>query len=387
MIDFIERYVTGLPGWAERPLLAILAAVLGVVIAVAAHALLFRILNRIARSSASDADDIVVNRLQRPTRWAFVSLGIILAARETPVLEAIWLRFAGFIMPLLTGWIAITILQAFVEAMIVRADISIENNRNARRRRTRLSIFARIGTFLIVFLTIAGMLASIPGVREVGVTLMASAGVAALAVGAAAQPALKALIAGFQMAMTEPISIDDVVIIDGEWGRIEDIRTTYVVIRVWDDRRLVVPSNRFLEDTFQNWTKTSSELLGTVFLYLDHGAEIGPIREEYTRQITSHRLWDRRAQILQVTDCRDQTLEVRLLMSARDGPILFDLRCEIREGMMDWIRREMPEALARRRHMQVTPMELAAAPSMAEALAVSASTGGRSGPGNMSAVN
>jgi small-conductance mechanosensitive channel len=372
MIDFIERYITGLPDWAEQPVLAVLAALLGMVIALALHALLFRVLARIARASVSEADDIVVNRLERPTRWAFVAFGIVFAARETPALEAIWSRLAGFVMPLLIGWVAIAVLRAFVEAMIVRADITVEDNRNARRRRTRLSIFARIGTFLIVFLTISGMLASIPGVREVGVTLMASAGVAALAVGAAAQPALKALIAGFQMAMTEPISIDDVIILDGEWGRIEDIRTTYVVVRLWDDRRLVVPSNRFLEDTFQNWTKTTSQLLGTVFLYLDHAADIGPIREEYTRQITAHRLWDKRAQILQVTDCRDETLEVRLLMSARDGPVLFDLRAEIRETMMDWIRREMPEALARRRQVQMAPMELAAAPSMVEAMLGSA---------------
>lgn len=369
MIDFIERNVAGLPNWAEQPVLAILAGLAGVLIALAVHAVLFRVLHRVARQSTGEADDLVVNRLQRPTRWAFVSLGIVLAARETPALESVWERFAPFVMPLLTGWVAIAILRAFIEAMIVRADITVENNRNARRRRTRLGIFSRLGTFLIVFLTISGMLASIPGVKEIGVTLMASAGLAALAVGAAAQPALKALIAGIQMAMTEPISIDDVIILDGEWGRIEDIRTTYVVVRLWDERRLVVPSNRFLEDTFQNWTKTTSQLLGTVFLYLDHGTDIGPIREEYTRQIKAHRLWDRRAQILQVTDCRDQTLEVRLLMSARDGPTLFDLRCEIREGMMDWIRREQPEALARRRQLQVAPMELAAAPSMMDAFA------------------
>jgi hypothetical protein len=275
-------------------------------------------------------------------------------------------------MPLLTGWVAVAVLRAFVEAMIVRADISVENNRNARRRRTRLAIFSRIGTFLIVFLTVSGMLASVPGVREIGVTLMASAGLAALAVGAAAQPALKALIAGFQMAMTEPISIDDVIILDGEWGRIEDIRTTYVVVRLWDDRRLVVPSNRFLEDTFQNWTKTTSQLLGTVFLYLDQGTEIGPIREEYSRQITAHRLWDKRAQVLQVTDCKDEAIEVRLLMSAKDGPTLFDLRCEIRESMMDWIRRNQPEALVRRRTLPVGPVEMGATAGLAELVAASA---------------
>jgi len=379
MIDFIERHVTGLPNWAEQPVLAILAALIGTLVALAFHALLFRILGRVARSSSSESDDIVVHRLARPTRWAFVAFGIVFAAHETPVLEAVWSRFAPFVMPILTGWIAVAVLRAFVEAMIVRADITVEDNRNARRRRTRLAIFSRIGTFLLVFISIAGVLASVPGVREIGVTLMASAGLAALAVGAAAQPALKALIAGFQMAMTEPISIDDVIILDGEWGRIEDIRTTYVVVRLWDDRRLVVPSNRFLEDTFQNWTKTTSQLLGTVFLYLDHAADMGPIREEYTRQITAHRLWDKRAQILQVTDCRDETIEVRLLMSARDGPTLFDLRCELREGMMDWIRREMPEALARRRTLQVAPMELAAGPSMIEAM------GGRSGSGQSAA--
>lgn len=375
MIDFIESHIAGLPNWAEQPVVAILAALIGVVFALVIHTVLFRVLLRVARRSASDADDLVAHRLERPTRWAFVSIGMVLAAREAPALDAVWERFAPFVMPLLTGWVAIAILRAFIEAMIVRADITVENNRNARRRRTRLGIMSRLGTFLIVFLTISGMLASIPGVKEIGVTLMASAGLAALAVGAAAQPALKALIAGIQMAMTEPISIDDVIILDGEWGRIEDIRTTYVVVRLWDERRLVVPSNRFLEDTFQNWTKTTSQLLGTVFLYLDHGTDIGPIREEYTRQIKAHRLWDRRAQVLQVTDCRDQTLEVRLLMSAKDGPTLFDLRCEIREGMMDWIRRELPEAFARRRQLQVAPMELSPAPAMVEALAGSMANG------------
>ncbi|TCU59526.1 small-conductance mechanosensitive channel [Novosphingobium sp. PhB57] len=372
MIQFIDRILDGLPDWAERPLMAVLAALIGLVLALAVHTLLFRILNRIAHRSASEADDLVVNRLNRPTRWAFLAMGVVLAARETPALESVWERFAPFVMPLLTGWVAVAVLRAFVEAMIVRADISVENNRNARRRRTRLAIFSRIGTFLIVFLTVSGMLASVPGVREIGVTLMASAGLAALAVGAAAQPALKALIAGFQMAMTEPISIDDVIILDGEWGRIEDIRTTYVVVRLWDDRRLVVPSNRFLEDTFQNWTKTTSQLLGTVFLYLDQGTEIGPIREEYSRQITAHRLWDKRAQVLQVTDCKDEAIEVRLLMSAKDGPTLFDLRCEIRESMMDWIRRNQPEALVRRRTLPVGPVEMGATAGLAELVAASA---------------
>lgn len=364
MIQYFESFITGVPEWARQALIALIVGTAGAVVAFLVHAVLFRVLHRIAVRSTSQSDDIVVSRIARPTRWAFVALGIVLAARQVPALMDFWDSISGFVMPLLLGWIAVAILHSFIDAMTLRADITVEDNRDARRRRTRLAIVSRISTFVIVFNVIALILLAIPGVAKVGATLMASAGLAALAVGAAAQPALKALIAGFQMALTEPISIDDVVIIDGEWGRIEEIRTTYVVVNLWDQRRLVVPTTRFLEETFQNWTKTSSQLLGTVLLYLDPAAEIGPIREEFSRQIEAHRLWDKRAQILQVTDCREETIEVRLLMSAKDGPSLFDLRCDIRETMLDWIRRELPEALPRRRTLQVGPVEVATEPGI-----------------------
>jgi len=169
--------------------------------------------------------------------------------------------------------------QATVKALELRTEFSNEDNLEARRRRTRLAIFSRIGTFAIVFVTIGLMLLSIPAIRDIGVTLMASAGLAALAVGAAAQPALKALIGGLQMALTEPIRIDDVVIMDGEWGRIEDIRTTYVVVRIWDERRLIVPVRKFLDESFQNWTRRESQLLGTVFLHLDPMVDVAKLRD------------------------------------------------------------------------------------------------------------
>jgi small-conductance mechanosensitive channel len=369
MIDLLEHTITGVPLWAERTLVAVIAALAGALIALVAHSVLYRVTARIAKASRSQADDILISRLSRPTRWSFMALGIIIAARETPALAAAWEKVAGFVMPVLIGWIALAILRTFVETMYLRYDISVEDNRNARRRRTRLGIISRIVSFGIVFLTVSLMLLSIPGVAKIGVTLMASAGLAALAVGAAAQPALKAIIAGLQMALTEPISIDDVVIIDGEWGRIEDIRTTYVVVRVWDDRRLVVPTTRFLEDTFQNWTKSTAQLLGFVMIYLDTATDIAPIREEYTRQITAHRLWDKRAQILQVTDHKADCMEVRLLMSAKDGPTLFDLRCEIRETMLDWIRRNHPGALVRARLLPVSAGEFAASPAVTNAAA------------------
>ena len=369
MTELIERYVGVLPDWAAQVLIAVIAGAIGAAIALAIHFVLFRVLRRVVPSSPSQSDDILVARLARPTRWAFIAMGIVLAARQTPALNDFWERVAGFVMPLLVGWIAIAILHSLVDAMTLRADISVEDNRSARRRRTRLAILSRIATFVIVFLTVSLMLFSIPGVMKVGATLMASAGLAALAIGAAAQPALKALIGGFQMALTEPISIDDVVIVDGEWGRIEEIRTTYVVVNLWDQRRLVVPTTRFLEDTFQNWTKTTSQLLGTVMIYLDPATDIAPLREEYTRAVTGHKLFDGRAQVLQVTDHSAEAMEVRLLMSARDGPTLFDLRCAMREHMLDWVRREMPEAMVRRRTLPVAPMELAVGPSITEAVA------------------
>ncbi|HAW36065.1 MAG TPA: hypothetical protein DCX71_08230, partial [Erythrobacter sp.] len=263
----------------------------------------------------------------------------------------VWERVAGFVMPAVIGWIALAILQALIEAMKLRADISVEDNLSARRQRTKLTMLSRIATFIIIFVTVGLVLLSIPGVRDIGVTLVASAGLAGLAVGAAAQPALKSLIAGVQMALTEPINIDDVVIVEGEWGRIEDIRTTYVVVKIWDERRLIVPTSQFLEGAFENWTKKTAQLLGSVMLYLDPATRIGPIRAEFERQIADNPRWDGRVQVVQVTDTRRDAIEVRLLMSAKDSPTLFDLRCDIREGMLEWLADHQPAAFARLRLM------------------------------------
>ena len=330
---------------------AAVAAAIATVVALAVHYLFFRILRRIAEASESKADDLLVKSLARPTRYALVALGLVLASREVSALDTVWERVGGFVMPALVGWIALAILHALVKAMELHNDqeIADPDNLDARRRRTRLAIFSRIAAFIIVFVTVALMLLSIPGVRSIGVTLMASAGLAGLAVGAAAQPALKSLIGGLQMALTEPINIDDVVIINGEWGRIEDIRSTYVVVRIWDERRLVVPTSKFLEETFENWTRESAELLGYVYLYLDPLADVAPLRAEFERQVKAHELWDGRVCKLQVTDTDAQSITVRLLMSADDASNAFALRCDIRENMLAWIRENQPEAIVRRR--------------------------------------
>ncbi|MEZ5701908.1 MAG: mechanosensitive ion channel [Burkholderiaceae bacterium] len=331
------------------PLAALLAAALAIGVALVLHAVVFRVLKRVALGGDSASDGVLIRRLSSPTRVSLVALALVLVAREVPMLSAVWGKVASFVMPILVGWMVLAILRALIESMRLRTDIAVEDNLKARRRRTKLTMLNRLVTFIVVFVVIGLVLLSIPGVRDVGVTLVASAGLAGLAVGAAAQPALKSLIAGVQMALTEPINIDDVVIVEGEWGWIEDIHTTYVVVKIWDERRLIVPTTYFLEKPFQNWTKSTAQLLGAVKLYLDPATHIEPIRQEFERLIKAHRLWDGRYQAAQVTGAERDAIELRLLMSAKDSLVLFDLRCEIREAMLDWLAVNQPEAFARTR--------------------------------------
>lgn len=349
----------------QDPAMAVGAALVAIVIALLIHTVIFRILRKIAKRSDNESDDIVLRRIAAPTRIALVALALVLVAREVPMVESFWQRIASVVMPAILGWIALAILHALIEAMKLRADVSVEDNLQARRKRTKLTMFNRIATFIIIFVTVGLILLSIPGVRDIGVTLVASAGLAGLAVGAAAQPALKSLIAGVQMALTEPINIDDVVIVEGEWGWIEDIRTTYVVVKIWDQRRLVVPTTYFLEQPFQNWTKKTAELLGTVFLYLDPATRVAPIRAEFERLIKANARWDGRVQVLQVTETQRDAKEVRLLMSAKDSPTLFDLRCDIREAMLEWLAENYPEAFAKTRLMASEGMALSTSDNQA----------------------
>ncbi|WP_230292029.1 mechanosensitive ion channel family protein [Croceicoccus sp. Ery5] len=343
---------------ASEWIIALAGAALAVVLALIAHQIAFRLLRRFARASDSEADDMVLRRIARPTRYALIALALVLAAREIDALEDIWQRLAGFVMPALIGWIAITLFHALMGTMIMRADISVEDNLQARRKRTRLTIFSRIGTFLIIFIVISLMLLSIPGVRDIGITLMASAGLAGLAVGAAAQPALKSLIGGFQLALTEPISIGDAVIIGGEWGWIEEIRMTYVVVKVWDERRLVVPTSKFLDEIFQNWTKKTSQLLGTVMFYVDPLTKLDAIREKFMEIVESNPRWDKRVRHMQITELTRDAIEIRFLMTAKDSPTLFDLRCDVREALIQWIAAEMPEAIVRQRILTPEPVRV-----------------------------
>lgn len=286
--------------------------------------------------------------LRWPTFWLAIAIttSIVLRSLRFPGgVESAWASVAGLLMPALFGWVAIGVLRAASGAISHRADVSVADNLRARRRRTRVAIVTRIGVFAILLVTAAAMLLSIPSIRSLGVTLMASAGIVAIVVGAAAQPAMKNLIAGIQMAFTEPIRIDDVVIIDGEWGRVEEIGLTFVVVALWDQRRLIVPVSKLLEQSFQNWTRRTSELLGTVFLYLDPRADVPRLRRKLGEILPRNDKWDGRVGTVQVTDMKAEAIEIRLLVSARDASKAFDLRCDVREAMIAFVQSEMPEAL------------------------------------------
>lgn len=295
---------------------------------------------------------VLLPQIFQPTRWLVVLMALAAGIKSIelgPHVEEIWAIGSKMVLALLMGWLILRVLRAARLIAEQQADMSVEDNLKARRRHTRIRILYRIAQSVVAVLVIAMMLIAIPGVRAIGVTLMASAGLVGLAVGAAAQPALKNLIAGIQMAFSEPIRLDDVVIVEGEWGRIEDITLTYVVVRIWDDRRMVVPISYFLEKPFQNWTTKTSDLLGTVFLYVDPTADVERIRAKFIEVTGANSRWDKRVAILQVTDHRADALELRGLLSARNAGIAFDLRCEVREAMLSFLRTEMPEALVRGR--------------------------------------
>lgn len=323
---------------------ALSAAGIAVALALVAHFLLFRLFARLARLSAIEADEEVVERLRNPARWSLVVLALELVAEQEPLLAHFWQPVDRFVVPALLGWTAFALVRAFANVIENHAEYDADELA-ARSRRTRVNILSRTAGFVIVFVTVALMLLGIPGVRNVGVTLMASAGLAGLAVGAAAQPALKSLIAGIQMALTEPVRIGDLVVVDGHTGRVETIRMSFLVLRTWDERRVVVPTSRFLDATFENWTRVGNELTGAVLLQLDPGTEVSVVRAKFGELLAAQELWDRRIGKLQVTEVRPEAIELRLVMSARDSGALFDLRCAVREAMLDWLRQEMPGAL------------------------------------------
>lgn len=326
---------------------------LAVVAAYLLYRLMFAVILRLTAHSDTHVDDLVVRKIAKPVKWAMIAIAITLVADANQMLASVWEPIARFVRPALLGWIAYTLVKAFTVSLEYRLETSEEGGladlATLRSRKTRIAILSRTATFVIVFITVGLMLLSIPQVAAIGTTVLASAGIAALAVGAAAQPALKSLIAGLQMAMTEPLRIGDLVVIDGFSGRVEEIRMSYIIVRMWDERAVVVPTSRFLDNSFENWSRKNEKLTGPVMLHLDPIADIPPIRAEFQRFVADHPLWDKRTADLLMTDAYPESVALRLSVSAATIGDLFHLRCDLREHMLAWLRNEQPDALIRHR--------------------------------------
>jgi len=246
-----------------------------------------------------------------------------------------------------TAYLLIRLLRGAEELIVARLDLQDADNLDARRIQTQLHVLRAVLTSFIASAAIIAVLLFVPGFRQLGAGLLASAGIAGLVLGFAAQRALGNLLAGFQIAVTQPIRLDDVVVVEGEWGRVEEISLTYVVVRIWDERRLILPISYFLEHPFTNWTRESSEILGTVFLYTDYAVPIPALRAELERIVAASKFWDGRVCNLVVTDSTPRALEIRALVSAKDGGKAWDLRCEVREKLVGFLAERYPGSLPR----------------------------------------
>jgi len=290
--------------------------------------------------------------ISRPLAFALPLLVLIPALEATPLQER-WLDQALRLLHIgLTGcfvWFLVRVVAAGERAILREHRIDVADNLAARRIHTQTRVLSRVLMGAIILVGVSMVLLTFPMVRQIGTALLASAGIIGLVAGIAAKPVFGNLIAGLQIALTQPIRLDDVVIVDGEWGRVEEIGSSYVVVRIWDERRMVVPLTWFIENPFQNWTRRSADLLGTAFLWLDYRAPIQAIRAELERICHSEKLWDGRVCVTQVTETSEHTLQVRLLVSARNSGDAFDLRCIVRERMLDFLAREHPQALPRTR--------------------------------------
>ncbi len=242
-------------------------------------------------------------------------------------------------------WLCIRTMNGLEAFILKQYDIAATENLKARKMHTQLRVVARVVNVIIITVGFCVVLMMFERVRQLGMSLLASAGIAGIIIGFAAQRSISTLVAGLQIAITQPIRIEDVVIVENEWGRIEEITLTYVVVRIWDLRRLVLPITYFTERPFQNWTRNSADILGTVLIYVDYTASVQAIREKFFEILDQSDLWDGKERGVKVTNTTERTMEIRAMMSASDSSKVWNLRCEVREKLIDFIQQQYPDAL------------------------------------------
>ncbi len=291
---------------------------------------------------------LTLQPLRKPMRAAVPTLIVVAVQpflRLPQTLEPLWQHVLQLWGIGLVGWLAIKIMSAFRTSILSRYNLHVKDNLKARQVTTQLHMLQRVLVFVILVMVLAAMLMTFEGIRQIGVSILASAGIIGIIVGFAAQKSIATIIAGIQIAITQPIRLDDVVIVENEWGRIEEITLTYVVVKIWDERRLVLPITYFIDTPFQNWTRTSSSILGAIFIYSDYSVPIQSVREELARLTQRAELWDGRVCVLQVTNCTERTLELRALVSASNASKAWELRCLLREQLVSYLQEQHPSSL------------------------------------------
>lgn len=336
-----------MPAWLQ--VILVFATALG--LAWLAHRQSFRLLSRLV-AERSLFQRSLVSRLEGPGLLAAAAIALWFASQVAPLTpdqaEPIG-QLLVISLIALAGWMTQTALHIWMTIYLRRFKLDAEDNLLARKHVTQTRILRQVANFLIATIALAAALMTFPGVRQYGVSLLASAGAAGLVVGLALQPVLKNLFAGIQLAITQPIRIEDALLVEGEWGNVEEITSTYVVVRIWDWRRIILPLSYFIEHPFQNWTRDSAELIGTVMLYLDYSVPVARVRAKAEEIARASPLWNGKVLNVAVTDLRARDLEIRVLVSASNAGRTFDLRCAMREQLIDWLQREYPTALPRTR--------------------------------------
>ncbi|HLW34226.1 MAG TPA: mechanosensitive ion channel domain-containing protein [Chthoniobacterales bacterium] len=313
-------------------------------------------MNQWADRTGSIVAKVIIPIAGHTARLAVPLLGIILLL---PLLRLpdnwTWATEKGFGILLIIAFSFLVIrgVNAVQTALMSRHRLDVPDNVSARRIYTQVSVIRKIIVTTVVIIATGSILMMFDPVRQFGTSILASAGIAGIVIGFAAQKTLGNVLAGIQIALTQPLLIDDIVVVEGEFGQIEEITLTYVTVRTWDLRRLILPITYFVEKPFQNWSRVSTELLGTVILYLDYQAPMGELRKELKHLVENNPKWDRRVCGLQVTDAKEHTIEVRALVSGVDAGKLGDLRAEVREGLINFLVRNYPESLPRSRNMSV----------------------------------
>jgi small-conductance mechanosensitive channel len=326
-------------------------------IGLASHFFVYALIRKFTKKSKNKIDDSLVRYLYRPVLWIIIT-GIIWLAIDVAIpvdtsnagesTEISGIRhLLSLILIGLIGWAAVRAISVFQDFITGRFDVTVKDNLQARKIQTQFRVLRRIAIVIIVVIAVATMLMTFDKIKQLGTTILASAGIIGIVIGFAAQKTLGNFIAGLQIAFSQPIRVDDVVIVEGEWGRIEEITLTYVVVKIWDLRRLIVPINYFIDNPFQNWTRVSADILGTVYIYTDYTIPVEEIRKELEKLLKASEYWDGKVCGLQVTNTTDKTVELRALMSAADASIAWNLRCQIREQLIDFVKTKYPQSLPR----------------------------------------